>query len=85
MIYTYHPERFKEMRHKLNIKQRDLATILGSTVVTVQNYESGRREPNGYVVEVLHRLCREQKIPYQSLYDIPHNLISLLPQHRRPK
>ncbi len=52
----------KAARKSLRIRQRDLADILGCTIVTIWNYESGRSMPSGAYIDLLHRLCREKGI-----------------------
>jgi transcriptional regulator with XRE-family HTH domain len=44
----------KSVRKKKGIKQSELAHELGITVRTIQNYESGNREPN---METLMKIC----------------------------
>lgn len=47
-------ENIKSIRKKKGIKQSELASKLEVTVRTIQNYESGNREPN---METLIKIC----------------------------
>ncbi|MDY3361222.1 MAG: helix-turn-helix domain-containing protein [Clostridium celatum] len=53
----------KTLREQKNITQLELANILGVTTRTIQNYESGKREPN---IETLEKLSNyfEVQIDY---------------------
>ena len=47
-------ENIKSIRKRKGIKQSELASKLGFTVRTIQNYESGNREPN---MQTLMKIC----------------------------
>ena len=54
----------KEIRNKKNITQKELADILGVTVRTIQNYESGNREPK---IGALEELAKALNVPLSDL------------------
>lgn len=47
-------ENIKKLRNKKGLTQKELAEIMGVTSITIQNYESNRREPK---VEMLKRIA----------------------------
>jgi len=46
-IYVVNPPEIKNIRKKLNISQNEFAMMIGVSVRTLQNWEQGRREPDG--------------------------------------
>ena len=45
--FEFSPLDIKEIRHKLDKSQREFALMIGVSVTTLQNWEQGRRRPEG--------------------------------------
>jgi len=45
--FEFSPYDIKEIRRKLNTSQSEFATLIGVSVSTIQNWEQGRRYPEG--------------------------------------
>lgn len=45
--FEVHAADVKAIRHRLNKSQSELALMIGVSVATLQNWEQGRREPEG--------------------------------------
>lgn len=50
MIYKNLGNNLKKARKNKNLTQKELANRLGLSVITIQNYENGRREPGLNVI-----------------------------------
>ena len=46
-MYEIKPPEIKTVREKLNVSQNEFALMIGVSVRTLQNWEQGRREPEG--------------------------------------
>ena len=46
-IFEITPPSIKAIRNKLNLSQSDFALMIGVSISTLQNWEQGRREPDG--------------------------------------
>ncbi|PSW23970.1 transcriptional regulator [Photobacterium phosphoreum] len=49
----------KSIRKELNITQKQLATLLNTSIDTIKSWESGRRNPNGLARKVLILLSQD--------------------------
>ena len=45
--FIFEPQDIRSIREKLNKSQSEFAQMIGVTVSTLQNWEQGRREPQG--------------------------------------
>jgi putative transcriptional regulator len=45
--FVFQPEDVREIREKLNKSQSEFARMIGVSVSTLQNWEQGRRQPEG--------------------------------------
>jgi putative transcriptional regulator len=45
--FVFEPEAVRAIRQKLNKSQSEFAQMIGVSVATLQNWEQGRREPEG--------------------------------------
>ena len=45
--FMFEPEDIKAIRSKLNMSQSEFAFMIGVSVATLQNWEQGRRTPEG--------------------------------------
>jgi len=52
-IYRFHPIMVTNIRRKLGISQAEFAHIIGVSVDTLQNWEQGRRKPEGPALALL--------------------------------
>ena len=46
-VYTFRPTEIKSIRSKLGKSQSEFALMIGVSVATLQNWEQGRRTPEG--------------------------------------
>ena len=46
-VFVFKPEAIKTLRARLNKSQSEFAAMLGVSVSTLQNWEQGRRKPDG--------------------------------------
>jgi len=46
-IFTKEIQQIKTVREKLNVSQNEFALMIGVSVRTLQNWEQGRRKPEG--------------------------------------
>ena len=46
-VYEIKPPEIKTVREKLNVSQTEFALMIGVSVRTLQNWEQGRRKPEG--------------------------------------
>lgn len=46
-VYEIKPPEIKSVRDKLNVSQNEFAMMIGVSVRTLQNWEQGRRAPEG--------------------------------------
>lgn len=46
-MYEIKPPEIKSVRNKLNVSQNEFAMMIGVSVRTLQNWEQGRRKPEG--------------------------------------
>ena len=44
---TFQPDDIREIRTKLGLSQSEFALLIGVSVATLQNWEQGRRHPEG--------------------------------------
>lgn len=45
--FVFQPEEVRKIREKLNKSQSEFAQMIGVSVATLQNWEQGRRQPEG--------------------------------------
>jgi putative transcriptional regulator len=46
-VFQFKPADIKAVRDKLNVSQSEFALMIGVSVSTLQNWEQGRRQPEG--------------------------------------
>jgi len=46
-VFTYKPTDIKRIRQRLDVSQAQFALMIGVSKSTLQNWEQGRREPEG--------------------------------------
>ncbi|WP_434987033.1 helix-turn-helix domain-containing protein [Vreelandella zhaodongensis] len=59
--------RWQLIRHKLNLSQSAFAGLLGVSISTLQDWEQGRREPQGPAVALL-RIAEQHPEVFEQLH-----------------
>ncbi len=52
-VFRFQPVRVANIRRKLGISQSEFASIIGVSIDTLQNWEQGRRKPEGPALALL--------------------------------
>jgi len=52
-IFKFHPVIVKNIRKKLHVSQAEFAYMIGVSIDTLQNWEQGRRKPEGPALALL--------------------------------
>jgi len=55
-VYEIKPPDIKSVREKLNVSQNEFAIMIGVSARTLQNWEQGRRKPEGPANTKLHSM-----------------------------
>jgi putative transcriptional regulator len=66
-IYEIKPPDIKEVREKLNVSQNEFAIMIGVSVRTLQNWEQGRRTPEGPAKALLRIASRNPQAVLDAL------------------
>jgi len=53
-VFRYGPVEVKRIRKKLHVSQSQFAMMIGVSKATLQNWEQGRRKPEGPAKALLH-------------------------------
>jgi putative transcriptional regulator len=67
-IYKIDPVDIKLIREKLHVSQSEFAMIIGVSPRTLQNWEQGRRSPEGPAKALLKVASRNPKAVLEALY-----------------
>jgi putative transcriptional regulator len=62
------PEDVKAVRSSLGASQREFALMIGVSVATLQNWEQGRRTPEGPALALLRVAARNTKAVAEALH-----------------
>lgn len=62
------PPSIKAIRKKLNLSQSDFALMIGVSTSTLQNWEQGRREPDGPAKALLKIASKNPKAVMEALH-----------------
>ena len=88
---TYRPDVLRRLRKELGLSQSQLANLLGVTETSYRAYERSSRSPyshgpGGYVVHIIHEICRSNGLEPPALYEFPEELAKMLKEwsQRRP-
>jgi Predicted transcriptional regulator len=65
--FTFHPEDVRAIRAKLAKSQSEFARMIGVSVGTLQNWEQGRREPEGPARALLLVASKAPKVVEKAL------------------
>ena len=66
--YEIKPPEIKTVREKLNVSQNQFALMIGVSVRTLQNWEQGRRKPEGPAKALLRIASRNPTALLDALY-----------------
>jgi putative transcriptional regulator len=67
-VFTYPPVDAKRIRNKLHASQAQFAMMLGVSKSTLQNWEQGRREPDGSARALLRVAERHPEAVLEALH-----------------
>jgi putative transcriptional regulator len=66
--FRYRVPNIKSIRRKLNVSQSEFALMIGVSTGTVQNWEQGRREPEGPAVALLKVAEKNPHAVFEALH-----------------
>lgn len=67
-VYEIKPPEIKTVREKLNVSQSEFALMIGVSVRTLQNWEQGRRKPEGPAKALLRIASRNPRAVLDALH-----------------
>ena len=67
--FEYRPTDIKRIRNKLDVSQAQFALMIGVSKSTLQNWEQGRREPNGPAKALLRVVEKQPEAALQALQE----------------
>jgi len=67
-VYEVKPPEIKGVRNKLNVSQNEFAMMIGVSVRTLQNWEQGRRTPDGPAKALLRIASRNPQAVLDALH-----------------
>jgi putative transcriptional regulator len=67
-VYEIKPPEIKTVREKLHVSQNDFALMIGVSVRTLQNWEQGRRKPEGPAKALLRVASRNPNAVFDALH-----------------
>ena len=66
-VFSYSPVDIKRIRKRLHVSQSQFALMIGVSKSTLQNWEQGRREPEGPAKALLRIVDKQPDAVLQSL------------------
>ena len=66
-VFSYNPVDIKRIRKRLHVSQTQFALMIGVSKSTLQNWEQGRREPEGPAKALLRVVDKQPKAVLQAL------------------
>ena len=67
-VFKIDPPTIKGVRKKLHLSQNEFALMIGVSTSTLQNWEQGRREPDGPAKALLRVASKNPKAVIDALY-----------------
>ena len=67
-IFTYSIPDVKKIREKLHVSQNEFARLIGVSENTIQNWEQGRRKPEGPAITLLKITEKNPKAVLKALH-----------------
>ncbi|MDG5813449.1 NadS family protein [Chitinispirillales bacterium ANBcel5] len=68
-VCKYEKPNIKAIRKRLNVSQSEFALMIGVSKSTLQNWEQGRREPDGPAKALLKVADKNPKAVFEALHD----------------
>lgn len=68
-VYEIKPPEIKSVRERLNVSQYEFAHMIGVSVRTLQNWEQGRRKPEGPAKALLRIASKNPRAVLEALHD----------------
>lgn len=65
--FAFQPDDIREIRAKLDLSQSEFALLIGVSVATLQNWEQGRRHPEGPARALLRIAAKNPKAVLSAL------------------
>lgn len=72
--FVFRPEEVRDIREKLSKSQSEFARMIGVSVSTLQNWEQGRRQPEGPARALLVVAAKAPKVVAKALADAARRL-----------
>jgi len=66
-VHQYHPLDVKRIRSGLHVSQSQFAVMIGVSKATLQNWEQGRREPDGPAKALLRIVEKQPRAVLEAL------------------
>jgi putative transcriptional regulator len=67
--FEYEAMDIKRIRHRLEVSQRQFAMMIGVSMSTLQNWEQGRRHPEGPARALLRVVDKQPEAVFSALVD----------------
>ena len=67
-VFRYRPVDIKRIRNRLRVSQSQFSLMIGVSKSTLQNWEQGRREPEGPAKALLRVVDRDPEAVLQALH-----------------
>ena len=67
-VYEIKPSEIKMVRESLNVSQNEFALMIGVSVRTLQNWEQGRRQPEGPAKALLRIATKNPSAVLEALH-----------------
>jgi putative transcriptional regulator len=67
-VYEIKPPEIKNVREELNVSQSEFALMIGVSIRTLQNWEQGRRKPEGPAKALLHIASKNPRAVLDALH-----------------
>lgn len=67
-IFKFNPVLIKKIRKELHVTQSEFAFMIGVSIDTLQNWEQGRRKPDGPALALLKVAAANPKIVMEALH-----------------
>ncbi len=68
-VFKFSPLAVKKIRQKLQVSQSEFAYMIGVSIGTLQNWEQGRRRPDGPALALLKVAQKNPKVVMSTLHD----------------
>ncbi|MBP9854449.1 MAG: helix-turn-helix domain-containing protein [Candidatus Omnitrophica bacterium] len=67
-IFKFNPVMIKKIREELHVTQSEFAFMIGVSIDTLQNWEQGRRKPDGPALALLKVAAANPKVVMDALH-----------------